>query len=55
MLGREGALCLSWSPEDAGGAVQIPRGKGDPDEDKHKAPTSTQPRPLSLQDGGALL
>ncbi len=23
-----------------------------PNEDKHKAPSSTQPRPLSLQDGG---
>jgi hypothetical protein len=37
------------------GAVQIPRGDGDPDEDKHKAPTLPLIHPLSLRDAGALL
>ena len=37
------------------GSVQIPLGDVDPDEDKHQAPSSTQPLPLSLQDAGALL
>src|SRR5215469_8631413 len=31
------------------------RGDADPDADKHKAPTSTQPLPLSLQDAGTPL
>ncbi len=33
------------------GAVQIPRGDVDPDEDKHKAPSLPRIHPLSLQDG----
>jgi hypothetical protein len=32
----------------------MPRQMTYPNEDKHKAPSSTPPRPLSLQDAGAL-
>jgi len=47
MKGREGALCLSswqydaWECREAEGSP--------PHEDRHKAPSSAHPRPLSLQ------
>jgi len=53
MRGWVGALCLSWWPHDAVGYRNADGPH--PDEDKHKAPASTQPLPLSLQDAGALL
>jgi len=46
-----GALCLSSLQQDSigiRGARRITR----PNEDKHKAPASTSPRPLSLQETG---
>src|SRR6266481_5995936 len=50
MWGRVGALCLSSSLFESLG---FPKARwSHPNEDKHKAPTSTLPRPLSLQDAG---
>ena len=43
------ALCLSWWQRDPLGFREAEGSY--PNEDKHKAPSSTQPRPLSLQDG----
>jgi len=48
-----GALCLSSWQADSVGFREAEESY--PDEDKHKAPTSTRPHPLSLQDGDALL
>src|SRR5713101_2787313 len=50
MWGRVGALCLSWWQRDPLGFRRAPRSH--PNQDKHKAPSSTPPRPLSLQDAG---
>src|SRR5690242_9040638 len=47
MWGWAGALCLSSSPHDMPGFRQA-----NSSEDKHKAPSSTPPRPLSLQHVG---
>ncbi len=48
MWGWVGALCLSWWQYDS---PVFREAEGSyPDEDKHKAPSSAQPRPLSLQD-----
>src|SRR5260370_24346843 len=44
MWGRVGALCLSWWLRGAN--------RSHPNQDKYKAPSSTPPRPLSLQDPG---
>jgi len=52
MWGREGALCLSSWQRDSLGFV-VPGESRDPNEDKHKAPTSALPHPLSLQDEDA--
>ncbi len=50
MWGRVGALCLSSSLFESLG---FPKARwSHPNEDKHKAPSSTLPRPLSLQDAG---
>ena len=54
MWGRAGALCLSASPYDSLGLDEVQRDKKKSnesayDEDKHKAPASTLPGPLSLQ------
>ena len=47
MRGREGALCLSSLLDDSVGCRDT---NGlHPNEDRHKAPTSTLPFPLSLQ------
>src|SRR5947209_4707631 len=48
--GWAGALCLSFSPYDAFGFPGA--NKPHPHQDRHKALTSTQPFPLSLQDDG---
>ena len=45
-----GALCLSWWQYDSSGFRQARW--SEPNEDKHKAPASTPPCPLSLQDEG---
>src|SRR5260370_11811830 len=51
--GRVGALCLSWWQRDS---LEFREAKGSsPNEDKHKAPASAPPRPLSLQDAETLL
>ena len=50
MWGRVGALCLSSSLFDSLGFREARWSH--PNEDKHKAPSSTPPRPLSLQDAG---
>src|SRR5712692_4830191 len=52
MWGRVGALCLSWSECDS---VVVSRWAwpDHPAPDKHKAPSSALPHPLSLQDAGA--
>jgi len=50
MWGREGALCLSWWPDDGSGLREATRSH--PHQDKHKAPASTPRRPLSLQEAG---
>ena len=52
MWGGVGALCLSLWEGDSVGISCYPDGSRDPNEDKHKAPSSTPPRPLSLQDTG---
>ncbi len=49
MWGWVGALCLSWWHQDLSGFRDAEGSYRD--EDKHKAPSSTQTRPLSLQDG----
>ena len=49
MWGRVGALCLSSSQYDAVGFHGAE--ESHPDEDRHKAPTSAPPFPLSLQMG----
>src|SRR5438552_684327 len=47
MWGRAGALCLSSLPEETPGFGQV---NGSPtSQDKHKAPTTSSPNPLSLQ------
>ena len=46
------ALCLSCWPRDSPGFREA--GGSTPHEDKHKAPSSTPPHPLSLQDVGPL-
>jgi hypothetical protein len=53
MWGRVGALCLSSSLFDSSGFREARWSH--PNEDKHKAPSSTPPHPLSLQDGLRLL
>ena len=50
MWGWVGALCLSWWQRDSPGFREAVWSHSH--QDKHKAPSSTQPRPLSLQDGG---
>src|SRR5260370_37593541 len=50
MRGRVGVLCLSSWQADSVGLRETEWSS--PNEDKHKAPTSTPPYPLSLQDGG---
>src|SRR5260370_23751403 len=47
---RVGALCLSCWPDEWSGLREANRSP--PHEDKHKAPSSTPLRPLSLQDAG---
>src|SRR5229473_3599415 len=47
---RVGALCLSWWHDEWSGFPEANRSP--PHEDKHKAPSSTPLRPLSLQDAG---
>jgi len=47
--GWVGALCLSSWQHDSSGFREANRSH--PTEDKHKAPSSTPLRPLSLQDG----
>ena len=47
---RVGALCLSWWHDEWFGLCEATRSH--PHEDKHKAPSSPPPRPLSLQDAG---
>jgi hypothetical protein len=46
----EGALCLSWWPDEWSGLREATRSH--PHEDKHKAPTLLHVHPLSLQDAG---
>ena len=53
MRGREEALCLSSSRQDSHEFCQIERTQ--PHQDRRKAPSSTQPLPLSLQMGDELL
>src|SRR5579859_2109609 len=48
MWGRAGALCLSSSPHDSVGFFDADGSNSH--EDRHKAPSSTQPFPLSLQE-----
>ncbi len=50
MWGRVGAWCLSWWLFDSLGFREARWSHSD--EDKHQAPSSTPPRPLSLQDAG---
>jgi len=45
-----GALCLSWWHDAWSGFPEANRSH--PHQDKHKAPSSTPLRPLSLQDAG---
>src|SRR5712692_5904996 len=47
---RVGAWCLSWWQREWSGLREANRSP--PHEDKHKAPSSTLLRPLSLQDAG---
>jgi len=47
MWGWVGALCLSFSPDDSSGSGEA--NGSHPNEDRHKAPASTLPFPLSLQ------
>ncbi len=44
------AWCLSWWHDEWSGFREATRSH--PHEDKHKAPSSTPPHPLSLQDAG---
>ena|SRR6266446_3774399 len=50
MRGRVGAWCLSWWLFDSLGFREARWSH--PNEDKHQAPSSTPPHPLSLQDTG---
>src|SRR5258708_735457 len=51
MWGRVGAWCLSWWQREPLGFREARWSP--PNEDKHQAPSSTPPRPLSLQDPGS--
>jgi hypothetical protein len=53
MRGWEGALCLSCWPDDASGVGEA--GGSYPTQDRHQAPTSAPPFPLSLQGGEQLV
>ncbi len=50
-----GGLVLVLVNGDSARVACWPVGSSHPDEDKHKAPSSTPPHPLSLQDGLRLL